>query len=78
MYKVAEATKVVWVWRSLVACLNGVQEAGSSNLLTQTTQNLLSFDSRFFVMSKPRHYRRGQDIHGFVFFCGRIFRLHNV
>ena len=25
-----------WVWRSLVACLNGVQEAGSSNLLTQT------------------------------------------
>ena len=27
-----------WVWRSLVARLNGVQEAGSSNLLTQTTQ----------------------------------------
>ena len=27
---------VDWVWRSLVACLNGVQEAGSSNLLTQT------------------------------------------
>ena len=26
----------IWVWRSLVACLNGVQEAGSSNLLTQT------------------------------------------
>ena len=26
-----------WVWRSLVACLNGVQEAGSSNLLTQTS-----------------------------------------
>ena len=26
-----------WVWRSLVARLNGVQEAGSSNLLTQTT-----------------------------------------
>ncbi len=25
-----------WVWRSLVARLNGVQEAGSSNLLTQT------------------------------------------
>ena len=24
------------MWRSLVACLNGVQEAGSSNLLTQT------------------------------------------
>ena len=28
----------VWVWRSLVACLNGVQEAGSSNLLTQTSE----------------------------------------
>ena len=26
-----------WVWRSLVACLNGVQEAGGSNPLTQTT-----------------------------------------
>ena len=25
-----------WVWRSLVACLNGVQEAGGSNPLTQT------------------------------------------
>ena len=28
-----------WVWRSLVACLNGVQEAGSSNLLTQTCKS---------------------------------------
>ena len=27
---------VFWVWRSLVACLNGVQEAGGSNPLTQT------------------------------------------
>ena len=26
-----------WVWRSLVACLNGVQEAGGSNPLTQTS-----------------------------------------
>lgn len=33
----------VWVWRSLVACLNGVQEAGGSNPLTQTMQNL-NFD----------------------------------
>ena len=30
--------KHIWVWRSLVACLNGVQEAGSSNLLTQTEE----------------------------------------
>ena len=29
-------TDSIWVWRSLVACLNGVQEAGSSSLLTQT------------------------------------------
>ena len=28
--------EVDWVWRSLVACLNGVQEAGGSNPLTQT------------------------------------------
>ena len=31
----------IWVWRSLVACLNGVQEAGSSSLLTQTEQKPL-------------------------------------
>ena len=30
-------TSLDWVWRSLVACLNGVQEAGGSNPLTQTT-----------------------------------------
>ena len=30
----------VWVWRSLVACLNGVQEAGGSNPLTQTKKPL--------------------------------------
>ena len=30
-----------WVWRSLVACLNGVQEAGGSNPLTQTTRESL-------------------------------------
>ena len=33
---------VIWVWRSLVARLNGVQEAGSSNLLTQTTYGQLT------------------------------------
>ena len=31
----------IWVWRSLVACLNGVQEAGGSNPLTQTTRKPL-------------------------------------
>ena len=37
--------KYDWVWRSLVACLNGVQEAGGSNPLTQTIkgQRELSF-----------------------------------
>ena len=29
----------IWVWRSLVACLNGVQEAGSSSLPTQTKKD---------------------------------------
>ena len=33
-------TDSIWVWRSLVACLNGVQEAGSSSLLTQTSKDL--------------------------------------
>ena len=32
----ARSSIFFWVWRSLVARLNGVQEAGSSNLLTQT------------------------------------------
>ena len=29
-----------WVWRSLVACLNGVQEAESSSLSTQMSESL--------------------------------------
>ena len=33
--------EVDWVWRSLVACLNGVQEAGGSNPLTQTSKKAL-------------------------------------
>lgn len=37
----------IWVWRSLVACLNGVQEAGSSNLLTQTKTTI--FEKRIVV-----------------------------
>ena len=32
------------MWRSLVACLNGVQEAGGSNPLTQTMKNALYLD----------------------------------
>ena len=30
--------QAIWVWRSLVARMNGVHEAGSSSLLTQTRQ----------------------------------------
>ena len=41
----------IWVWRSLVACLNGVQEAGGSNPLTQTYID--SHESMFFFMQKP-------------------------
>lgn len=37
-----------WVWRSLVACLNGVQEAGGSNPLTQTTICLKTTVFRLF------------------------------
>ena len=36
IYNVATGLCCDWVWRSLVACLNGVQEAGGSNPLTQT------------------------------------------
>ena len=45
-----------WVWRSLVACLNGVQEAGSSNLLTQTTQKAENneFSAFFFAFWRLR------------------------
>lgn len=42
---------IAWVWRSLVACLNGVQEAGSSNLLTQTRESpeTLGFRAFYFL-----------------------------
>jgi hypothetical protein len=45
--------KNIWVWRSLVACLNGVQEVASSNLVTQTIEILgnKAFP-RFFYCSK--------------------------
>ena len=32
--------QAIWVWRSLVARMNGVHEAGSSSLLTQTKTRL--------------------------------------
>ena len=47
----------IWVWRSLVACLNGVQEAGGSNPLTQTIAGgLIAFErcyktARFFALT---------------------------
>ena len=43
LYNDAAIKRNIWVWRSLVARLNGVQEAGSSNLLTQTTQEHSEF-----------------------------------
>ena len=41
IYNVATGLCCDWVWRSLVACLNGVQEAGGSNPLTQTMRKPL-------------------------------------
>ena len=41
IYNVATGLCCDWVWRSLVACLNGVQEAGGSNPLTQTMRKAL-------------------------------------
>ena len=38
-----------WVWRSLVARLNGVQEVGGSNPFTQTSENRLSVRISGFV-----------------------------
>ena len=52
IFKVQKMNRCVfWVWRSLVACLNGVQEAGSSNLLTQTNliDKLLPELVNFFI-----------------------------
>ncbi len=44
-----------WVWRSLVACLNGVQEAGGSSPLTQTNKKPVSY--RLFCFSAdPQGY----------------------
>ena len=42
-------TDSIWVWRSLVACLNGVQEAGSSSLLTQTMMSSLQKQAARFL-----------------------------
>ena len=43
-----------WVWRSLVACLNGVQEAGGSNPLTQTNENPQDIRSCGFFLHEWR------------------------
>ncbi len=47
-----------WVWRSLVARLNGVQEAGSSNLLTQTTNEAQRKLCFFLCQGKKTMTRR--------------------
>lgn len=46
---------IIWVWRSLVARVNGVHEAGGSNPLTQTILKIVKalkllvyIDSRLF------------------------------
>ena len=46
-----------WVWRSLVARLNGVQEAGSSNLLTQTkgTSNDVPYFAFYSALYSQRY-----------------------
>lgn len=54
---IAYNIKAIWVWRSLVARLNGVQEAGSSNLLTQTKTNRRRC-RRFFVLFQLRVFMR--------------------
>ena len=43
-----------WVWRSLVACLNGVQEVAGSIPVTQTRKNRLSVRDKvvFVVLGK--------------------------
>ena len=43
IHKSAKLSLFIWVWRSLVACLNGVQEAGGSNPLTQTMKEHRNF-----------------------------------
>ena len=47
-----------WVWRSLVACLNGVQEAGGSNPLTQTNENPQDIRSCGFFLHERRVHLR--------------------
>lgn len=43
----------IWVWRSLVACLNGVQEAGGSSPLTQTRKQTCCSRSVFYLACRP-------------------------
>ena len=46
------------MWRSLVACLNGVQEAGGSNPLTQTTvRPKTQFSDGYFILSIQKNAR---------------------
>ena len=54
-----------WVWRSLVARMNGVHEAGSSSLLTQTKQGHPSLrgEGVFFSFRGPRRGRAGRPGH---------------
>ncbi len=58
---------VIWVWRSLVARLNGVQEAGSSNLLTQTIESksnrlaFLFFRLRLFRVNESNNAQRSHN-----------------
>ena len=59
IHKSAKLSLFIWVWRSLVACLNGVQEAGGSNPLTQTMKEHRNFMfSMFFNISYPQFTRK--------------------
>ena len=51
-YEWLKSLYYTWVWRSLVACLNGVQEAGGSSPLTQTKSNRMDFSIRLLFISQ--------------------------
>ena len=76
---VPEKASYIWVWRSLVACLNGVQEVAGSIPVTQTILiggsssehfiwivELLPFFDTKQVFYMLRQLRKGCVISGFI------------
>ena len=63
------------MWRSLVACLNGVQEAGGSNPLTPVSYTHLDVYKRQLQRHAQRKRQRAGEGHGAAFAAGEAESL---